>query len=244
MSISRRLLLALSSLNLLGPLARPAKAARGTADVMLILAVDCSGSVTQQRYALQRQGYADAFRDARVQHAIMNLPGPSLHVAMFQWTGPDQQVVVIDWVIIDSYRDCQWLAEEIEAVPRQLHSGGTSISGAIEKAHAMLMEHQLPGARLVIDVSGDGANNRGARPEPSRDAAVADGITINGLPILFVEDGLEAHYRNSVIGGAGAFVIPVENDAQFADAIIRKLVAEIAGKSPASSPLLAQTLRG
>lgn len=239
MPISRRLLLALSSLSL----SRRVTAA-GTADVMLVLAVDCSGSVTPERFALQRQGYADAFRDARVQHAIMNLPGPSLHVTMFQWTGPSQQIVVLDWEIIDSIRDCHAVADQIETLPRQLFGGGTSISGAIAKAHKMLLARQLPGARLVIDVSGDGANNRGGRPEPERDAAVEDGITINGLPILFVEEGLEAHYRNSVIGGAGAFVIPVETDGQFADAIIRKLVAEIAGKSPASGPFLAQTLRG
>jgi hypothetical protein len=83
------------------------------------------------------------------------------------------------------------------------------------------------GTRRIIDISGDGSNNRGRQPEQARDEAVKMGIRINGLPILTLEPDLDQYYRQSVIGGPGAFVIPARNYDQFADAILRKLIAEI-----------------
>ncbi len=120
------------------------------------------------------------------------------------------------------------LATAIEAAPRQLFGGGTSISGAIDYSRLLLAQSPFNGARRVIDISGDGANNRGRAVTAARDEAVHDGIGINGLPILSVEPGLDRYYYDNVIGGPGAFMIPAENYDTFADAVLKKLITEIA----------------
>ena len=125
------------------------------------------------------------------------------------------------------------LAARIEAAPRRLFGGGTSISGVIDYAVGLFERGGQQGARRVIDISGDGANNAGRPVGLARDDAVAAGVTINGLPILNVEPYLDAHYRDLVIGGPGAFMIAIDRYEQFAPVILRKLVAEIAGAAPA-----------
>jgi hypothetical protein len=119
------------------------------------------------------------------------------------------------------------LAAAIEAAPRQLFAGGTSISGAVDHAMTLFPRAPYSGTRRVIDVSGDGRNNRGRPAAEARDEAVRAGVTINGLPILAVEPDLEEVYRDNVIGGPGAFVIPAASFETFADAILKKLVIEI-----------------
>ena len=89
-------------------------------------------------------------------------------------------------------------------------------------------------ARRVIDVSGDGANNNGRSLEPARQDAVAAGVTINGLPILSVEPDLDDYYARFVIGGDGAFVVPAKDYESFGEAIVKKLIAEIASRAPQS----------
>ena len=83
----------------------------------------------------------------------------------------------------------------------------------------------------VIDISGDGSNNLGRPVEDARNEAVRQGIRINGLPILAVEPDLEQYFRQNVIGGAGAFVIPAKDYNQFSEAILRKLITEISQSS-------------
>jgi hypothetical protein len=119
------------------------------------------------------------------------------------------------------------VAALIEAAPRRLMGGGTSISGAIDYSVKALATSPWRATRKVIDVSGDGANNIGRPAEDARDEAVAQGIRINGLPILTVEPDLDQYYRKNVIGGPGAFAIVAKNYDQYADAILRKLVTEI-----------------
>ena len=203
--------------------------ADGSAVLDLVLAVDVSGSVSMERFALQRQGYAAAFRDPRVVRAITASAGGTVSVTMTQWTGPHMQVQVVPWMSVTDRATSHGLADAIDAAPRQLFSGGTSISGAIDHAAQLLADSPSSGARRVIDVSGDGTNNRGRPAAEARDAAVAAGIVINGLPILALEPGLESYYRSNVIGGPGAFAIAAESYESFAEAIVRKLVLEIAG---------------
>jgi hypothetical protein len=210
--------------------------ARGTSAatpvaVQLVLAVDVSGSVSQDRFELQREGYAAAFRSAAVLQAIRSTSTGSIAVAMLQWTGPTLHVVAVDWSLIDGAFSAERFAAAIQAAPRVLFGGGTSISGAIDYAVGMLARAPYLGQRQVIDVSGDGANNRGRPAEDARDAAVDAGIAINGLPILTLEPDLADYYRQNVIGGPGAFVIAVNSYQEFAAAVRTKLVTEIAGKS-------------
>jgi hypothetical protein len=127
------------------------------------------------------------------------------------------------------------LANAIAAAPRQLFGGGTSISGAIDYAMTLFPRSNVTGGRRVIDVSGDGVNNRGRAVTEARDTAVGAGIAINGLPILALEPDLATYYLHNVIGGPGAFVIPADSYEMFAEAILKKLILEISAADPSSS---------
>ena len=210
-------------------LAAPAQAQpQTTTDILLVLAVDASGSVNQPRFELQRRGYADAFRNTQVLNAIRGGSTGSIAVTMVQWTGYAMQVQAVPWTLIKDASSASAFADAIEAAPRQLFGGGTSISGAID--HAMLLLPNAPyrGLKRVIDISGDGSNNRGRDVREARDEAVRAGVIINGLPIVSLEYGLDKYYFDNVIGGPGAFIVPADSYENFAQAVVRKLILEIA----------------
>ena len=208
-------------------LATPARA-QPNVDLLLVLAVDASGSVNQERFELQRRGYAEAFRNPRVLNAVRGGSTGSIAVTMVQWTGPTMQVQVVPWTLIKDERTITAFADAIEAAPRQLFGGGTSISGAIDYSMLILPTAPFNGFKRVIDVSGDGSNNRGRDVRQARDDAVRAGVVINGLPILSLEPYLDKYYFDQVIGGPGAFMIPAESYEKFSDAVLRKLILEIA----------------
>jgi hypothetical protein len=222
----RREALALGLLAVLAPLRRAF--AQTPVDLQLVLAIDTSGSVNSARYDLQQQGYATAFRDRRVLDAIRSGTTQAIAVTMFQWTGPSMHTQVVDWTLIHDAPSAGEFADTVAAVPRHLRYGGTSLSGAIDFAMTLFPKTQFQGTRRVIDISGDGSNNSGRQATDARDEAVAAGVVINGLPILTIEPDLDTWYRNNVVGGPGSFAVAVERDDQFADAILHKLVTEIA----------------
>jgi len=203
-------------------------AAQTAVDLQLVLAVDASGSVDQVRFDLQKRGYVAAFRHPRVLQAIRSGASQAIAVTMAQWTGPMLQVQVVGWTLVGDADTAGAFASAIEAAPRQLFGGGTSISGAIDYATTLFPKSPFRGARRVIDISGDGSNNRGRPVTLARDEAVAAGVGINGLPILALEPDLDRYYYDSVIGGPGAFVVAAQNYETFADAILKKLITEIA----------------
>jgi hypothetical protein len=206
--------------------------AQTTVDLQLALMVDASGSVNQYRFELQKRGYVAALRNPRVLSAILGGRTQSIAVAMVQWTGPYLQVQVLPWTQLKDEASIKSAAQVIETTPRRLFGGGTSISGAID--HAMMMFPQSPfkAERHVIDISGDGSNNGGRSVVRARDEAVAQGVTINGLPILAVEPYLDEYYRDYVIGGPGAFMVVAKDFESFADAILKKMIVEIAANGP------------
>ena len=208
-------------------LATPVRA-QPNVDLLLVLAVDASGSVNQERFELQRRGYAEAFRNPRVLNAVRGGSTGSIAVTMVQWTGPTMQVQVVPWTLIKDERTITAFADAIEAAPRQLFGGGTSISGAIDYSMLILPSAPFKGFKRVIDVSGDGSNNRGRDVREARDDAVRAGVVINGLPILSLEPYLDKYYFDQVIGGPGAFMIPAESYEKFSDAVLRKLIQEMA----------------
>jgi Protein of unknown function (DUF1194) len=197
-------------------------------DLQLVLAVDASGSVSQYRFELQKRGYAAAFRDPRVLNAIRSGISQAIAVTMLQWTGPRLQVRVLPWMVVSDEASANALSSAIQATTRQLNSGGTSISGAIDYSRLILRQSPFTATRRTIDVSGDGRNNAGRPASTARDEAVKDGITINGLPILAVEPDLDTFYFENVIGGPGAVMVPAQNFENFAEAILKKLIIEIA----------------
>ena len=221
----RQILFSLALLE--GALPVPA-AAQSSVDLQLVLAVDASGSVDQFRFELQKRGYAAAFRHDRVLQAIRSGPMQSIAVTVMQWTGPALQVQVVPWHRIADAQTAGAFAAEIERAPRQLFGGGTSISGAVDYAATLFAKSAFRAIRRVIDVSGDGSNNRGRPADFARDDAVAQGLVVNGLPILALEPDLDRYYYDHVIGGPAAFVIPAKNYESFADAILKKMILEIA----------------
>ena len=217
----------------------PPAQAQTPVDLQLVLAVDVSGSVNQTRFELQRDGYVAAFRNARVLETIRSGPQQAIAVTMVQWTGPALQVHVVPWLRIGDAASAQAFAAAVARAPRQLFGGGTSISGAIDYAVTLMSESPYRATRRVIDVSGDGANNRGRLVNLARDEAVAANIGINGLPILALEPDLDDYYERNVIGGPGAFVIAAKSYEAFAEAILKKLITEIAAKPGARHALRA-----
>jgi Protein of unknown function (DUF1194) len=203
-------------------------------DLALVLAVDASGSVDQSRFDLQKEGYAAAFRNRQVLEAIRSGPTQAIVVTMVQWTGPALQIQVVPWTRIGDVDSAEGFANAILAAERQLFGGGTSISGAIDYAMTLWRQSPYQALRRVIDISGDGANNRGRPAADARDEAVRAGVGINGLPILSLDPGLDFYYQTNVIGGPGAFVVAAQNYDTFAAAILRKLITEISMKDGAT----------
>ena len=208
--------------------AAPARA-QTPVDLELVLAVDVSGSVSHDRFVLQQRGYVTAFRDPRLLQVIRAGSAQAIAVTMTQWTGPAMQVQVVPWTLIADEASILAFADAIEKAPRQLFSGGTSISGAIDHAMTLFGKSAYKGARRVIDISGDGANNRGRASADARDDAVRAGVAINGLPILVLEPFLDQYYWTNVVGGPNAFVIAVNSYEAFAAAVFKKLLIEISG---------------
>jgi hypothetical protein len=204
-------------------------------DLELVLAVDVSLSMDLDEQRLQRDGYITAFRDGEVQKAITSGPHGRIAVTYMEWAGPSVQNVVVPWTIIDGSAAAHALADKLEAQPIS-RARMTSISQGLVFAAQLFDSSGVKGIRRVIDVSGDGPNNAGPLVTLVRDQVVAQGIAINGLPILLKKPAsffdiadLDVYYRECVIGGAGAFMIPVRERFEFKTATRRKLLLEIAG---------------
>ena len=210
-------------------------AAQTPVDLQLALMVDASGSVNQTRFELQKRGYVAALRDPKVLAAILGGRTQSIAVTLVQWTGPFLQRQVLPWTLLKDEASAKSAAAVIEQTPRQLFGGGTSISGAVDHAMSLFPQSPFKSERRVIDVSGDGANNAGRSMTRARDEAVNADVTINGLPILAFEPYLDEYYRDYVIGGPGAFMIVAKDFETFADAILKKMIIEIATNE--TSPL-------
>jgi hypothetical protein len=208
--------------------------ARG-ASLGVVLAVDVSASVTPESYILQHDGIARAFEDPRLLQAIAVAPG-GIEVLVLEWSDPDRIKVTVNWTAVFDRRSADAFAAAVRATGRS-SSGLTAIGPALAAALAQFDRLPAPAARRVIDISGDGMADFGPPPAAARDRIAAAGISINGLAILTEEPWLEDYYRDNVIGGPAAFVLAARDFHSFADAMLRKLVAEVAG---AGAPALAQ----
>jgi hypothetical protein len=206
----------------------PGASARGEqVDLELVLSVDSSGSIDSEEFDLQRLGYAKALTSPRVLKAIRSGPHRAIAVTFVEWSGPGINTQVVRWTRIASRADAEGVAAQLIAAPRTIFGGGTSLGAAIDEGAALFADNGFESRRQVIDISGDGFNNRGWWPEDARNRAVRRGITINGLPILDFDDGLADYFRRSVIGGLGAFVIAANGFDDFARSVIKKLIREI-----------------
>lgn len=204
-------------------------------DVELILAVDVSRSMDPEELEVQRSGYIEALRHPDFIAAVrMGLIG-KVAISYYEWSGSVDTNTLVDWHVIASAEDAQTFAAAVEAAPLE-RLYGTSISGAIDFGRGMFDRSGYEATRQVIDISGDGPNNRGQPVVPSRDAALAEGVIINGLAIMIRPSAsivpLDQYYQDCVVGGPGSFVLPVHKAEDFASSIRRKLVLEISGIGP------------
>src|SRR6186713_1353454 len=216
-------------------------------DLLLVLASDVSRSVDQPKFQLQREGYAAAVSNPRVLDAIASGPNRRIAICFLEWSGAGNQKLVIDWSIISDANSARAFGDQLVEAPRSF-ADRTSISGGLEFAMAQFERAPYSAKRRTIDVSGDGTNNSGRDVGMVRNEIVAQGVTINGLVILSERPlpwnpehtnppgGLPKYYENNVIGGPGAFVIVAEDFNSFGQAIVKKLIAEIAEWRPAQAP--------
>jgi hypothetical protein len=204
---------------------------RAAVDVALVLAVDSSGSISEQRLMLQIQGYLDALHHPSFIESVRGGRHGRVALTFVEWTDMRRQDQVVGWTVIEDKAGAFAFAKEIQDALRPL-PGWTSISGAIDFSVGLLLSSGFMATRRVIDISGDGANNDGRPVTEARDAAVAAGVTVNGLPIVEVEPDLEAYYRDNVIGGPDSFVVVARDTGNFGEAILRKLLVEVAGIQP------------
>jgi hypothetical protein len=206
-------------------------------DLALVIAVDISYSMDMDELALQREGFANAFRDAQVHDAIRRGMLGKIAVVYFEWAGAWDQRVVVPWTVLDGSDSAGSFADKVAAQPVR-RAQRTSVSGAIDFGTNLLAQSGVEATRRVIDISGDGPNNQGRPVMAARGDALAQGITINGLPVMLKAPGyldipaLDVYYRDCVIGGQGAFVVPVREREQFPNAIKTKILLEIAGLTP------------
>lgn len=196
-------------------------------DVALVLAVDTSGSIDSEEYQMQHEGYAAAFTNDAVIEAIQSGETQAIAVTFVEWSGFGHQRQLVPWTVIKDADGAHAFAEQIRNAPRAF-SDWTSISDSLDYSALLFKDSGVDPIRMVIDVSGDGVNNNGRPVTAARDDAVASGITINGLPILNEDPSLEQYYQENVVGGPGAFKIPVQDFQSFSQAILGKLVREIA----------------
>jgi hypothetical protein len=218
--------------------AAPVRAAEPV-DLLLVLASDVSRSVDSRKFQLQREGYAAAISNPQVLDTIRSGRHGRIGVLFLEWSGFGNQKVVIDWTVIDGAKAAQTFGDRLLESPRSF-ADRTSISGGIDAAVEQISRAPISGDRRTIDVSGDGTNNAGRDVGQARDEALARGITINGLVILSETPlpwnpehtnpagGLAKYYRDNVSGGPGSFVLEAKDFNSFGQAIIKKLVAEIA----------------
>lgn len=225
---------------ILGVLARPAVAEQAAVDLELVLAVDVSFSMDRKEQLVQRTGYVDAFQNPLVMEAILAGPLGRIAVTYVEWGGTAVQTV--PWTLIDSPVSAAGFARTLSRQPmRRLPF--TSISDTIAFARRLIGANAFQARRSVIDISGDGPNNYGAPAPVARDAAVREGITIDGLPVMLERPSsaptipdIDAYYQHCVIGGHGAFLMRVRTLGEFGDAIRNKLVTEITGPKLSGLP--------
>lgn len=204
-------------------------------DVELALMVDVSRSMGPSELELQRRGYAEAIASDEVVNAILNGFTGRIALTYVEWAGSDSNRVIVPWTLIDSREAALDFSEKLtDNFPFGMRR--TSITGAIRFAMEDMNANTFEGLRRVIDISGDGPNNQGGPVERARDQAIEEGFVINGLPLMTTDGNsywsiadLDLYYEVCVIGGPGAFVIPVREWQEFPLAVRRKIVLELVG---------------
>ncbi len=202
-------------------------------DLALSLVIDVSGSVDASEYALQMDGYANAFRDAGIQANMLGGTNGSTAVNVIFFAAGFYTTVLDSFTVMNSAAQINAFADVLDNFVR-IGSGGTSIHTGTNRAIDLLLAATAAGGALegtdnmVIDVSGDGTGNA-TSDRAARDRATANNMTINGLPIGGT--GINNYYLTNVITSDG-FIEAASNFTDFSDAVRRKLFVETGGTIP------------
>jgi len=202
------------------------------ADLALVIALDCSASVSLESFGLMASGCAAGLRDEAVVAGLLGGPTGASLCALLIWSGPGAQEVMVAWTRLSSHAELTAFAEAVENVPRTVRAGATAVGEALLACEALLLAAPAGARRVVIDMVGDGKSNQGVLPGPVRDRLVAGGVTVNGLCVLHDEPDLLAFYQAEVIGGPGAFAMTCADFSEFAEAMRQKLRREIIAARP------------
>jgi hypothetical protein len=221
-----------------------AKGGTTSVDVELVLAVDISYSMDEEEQHLQREGYIEALQSEEFLKALKAGPNGRIAVAYMEWASSYDQRTIVNWTLIDGPQAARAFATQLAGAPYR-RASRTSISGAIDGGMRLFESNGYDGARRVIDISGDGPNNNGRPVAQAREDALGQGVTINGLPLLIRPvriaymdiENLDWYYEDCVIGGPGAFMIPVRGPEAFSEGTRTKLVLDIAS-APQAIPLV------
>jgi hypothetical protein len=211
-------------------------------DLELVIAADVSRSMDEVELGMQRDGYVAAFTHPSVIKAIRSGAIGAIAVTYVEWAGPEYHKILAPWTLVRDQASAAAFAAELAAAP-QMASNWTAVGAAIDFGAALFGKGGFQGLRRVIDVSGDGRTNRGRPAADARDDAVRDGVTINGLPVVTGRENfgrppeydLPEYYATHVIGGPRSFMIVARGFEAFAQAILSKLLLEIAGEVPSQS---------
>ena len=233
--------LTLLAIGLTAPLPATAQSTVDRVDVALVLAVDVSGSVDDNRFSLQMEGIARAFEDRELQRTILSGQYGALLVTLVNWSQKPQ--IAVPWRVIASPADAIAFAADVRRAPRRAEDF-TCMSLMMQVVgEKVLPLMPVPADRMVVDVSGDGRDNCNPRTavDSIRDSLVADRVTINGLPIKAGREAatIAPWYEQHVIGGAAAFLLPANGYDDFGRALRQKFIIEISGRRPRLASSLA-----
>ena len=218
-------------------LAQPAQAEKLPVDVSLVLSVDVSLSMAEDEAKFQRHGYVAALRDKRVIDSIRSGMYGRIAVTYIEWSSVTDQRILVGWRIISDEASANAFADELDKAPFKTGTT-TSISAGMDFCVRQIETGPYAPTRKVLDVSGDGYSDYGRPVKDARDAAVAAGITINGLPVMnprpawreSAPPDLDKYYAENVIGGPGSFFLVVRDLKDFDEGVLRKLILEIASR--------------
>jgi hypothetical protein len=202
-------------------------------DANIITGLDVSSSINAQETMLQIEGMAQAIRSPAIVAAIQHGQHGRIGFAVFVWADGDYPELV-SWRTISSAEDAEATSQEITSRLQSLIDASsrsvgtlTNLSGAIEHATEMLQEAPFSTKRAVVNIIGNGEDNVGEDPTRARAELLARGATINGV-VVGGDPAVLNYYRNQVIGGRTAFVLPADSAETLVQVFAMKFVSEIA----------------
>ncbi|MEK9751883.1 MAG: DUF1194 domain-containing protein [Rhodospirillaceae bacterium] len=207
-------------------------------DAELVLAADGSGSIDDAELRLQREGYAAAITNPRFLEAVASGYHGKVALAFMEWGGPESQHTIVDWMVIDGPKSAQAFAAKLLSEPRAAFSYN-SISEAIIYSINLINTNAYAGKRRIVDVSADGPQMNGRPMAYAHAMAQQYRVIVNGLVVNShagfsgpTSGSLDQHFKNDIIFGPGAFVTVAEGRDDFARAILKKMILEIAYADP------------